>query len=106
MVRRSQSLSINTVIVLIIGLVVLVFVVLFFTSTFSKGITGTNNVMNPALNQTNQTGQLINSLSNQVNGGSSPSGTSTSSTSTTTSNTQSTTTSSTTTSSSTSPSFV
>jgi predicted PurR-regulated permease PerM len=101
MVRKGQSLSIDIIIIIVIGLVVLVFVVLFFTGTFSKGITGTNNVINPALNQTNQTGQLINSLPSQINEGSSSS-----STSTTTSNTQSTTTSSTTTSSSTSPSFV
>ncbi|NAZ26211.1 MAG: hypothetical protein GU343_01585 [Nanoarchaeota archaeon] len=68
MVRKGQSLSIDIIIIIVIGLVVLVFVILFFTGTFSKGITGTNNVINPALNQTNQTGQLINNLSNQVNG--------------------------------------
>jgi cytoskeletal protein RodZ len=99
MVRNGQSLSIDTIIIIILGLVALVFVILLFTGTFSKGITGTQNVLNPTLNQTNQTGQLIGNLSNQVNGGSSSS-----STSTTTSNTQSTTTSSTTTSSSTSSS--
>ena len=95
MVRKGQSLSIDTIIIIILGLVALVLVILFFTGTFSKGITGTNNVLNPTLNQTNQAGQLIGNSSNQVNGGSSSS-----STSTTTSNTQSTTTSSTTTSSS------
>jgi len=90
MVKKGQSLSINTLIILIIGLVVLVIIILFFTGTFSKGVTGTNNVLNPAINQTNQSGQLINNLPNQIGGGSSSS-----STSTTSSNTQSTTTSST-----------
>jgi len=66
MVKKSQSLPINTLIILIIGLVVLVIIILFFTGTFSKGTVGTNNIINPALNQTNQTGQLINSLSNQA----------------------------------------
>jgi flagellar basal body-associated protein FliL len=66
MVRKGQSLPINTLIILIIGLVVLVIVILFFTGTFSKGEVGANNVINPALNQTNQTGQLINSLSSQA----------------------------------------
>jgi flagellar basal body-associated protein FliL len=63
MVRKGQSISINTIIILIIALVVLVIIILFFTGTFSKGATGTNNVLNPAINQTNQTGQLINNLS-------------------------------------------
>ncbi|WP_231433891.1 hypothetical protein [Candidatus Nanopusillus massiliensis] len=58
---------------MIIALVALIVVVLFFTGTFSKGITGTQNVLNPTLNQTNQTGQAINNISNQVNGGSSSS---------------------------------
>jgi uncharacterized membrane protein len=75
MVRKGQSLSINTLIILIIGLIVLVIVVLFFTGTFSKGVTGTNNVLNPAINQTNQTGQLVNKIPNQVGGGSSSSST-------------------------------
>jgi len=73
MVRKGQSLSIETIIIIVLGLVVLVFVILYFTGTFSKGITGTNNVINPAVNQTNQTGQIINNLSNQVNSGSSSS---------------------------------
>jgi len=94
MVRKGQSLSIETIIIIVLGLVVLIFIILYFTGTFSKGITGTQNVLNPTLNQTNQTGQIINNFPNQVNGESSSS-----STSTTTSNTQSTTTSSTTTSS-------
>jgi hypothetical protein len=51
-----------------LALVALVFIILFFTGMFSKGATGANNVINPALNQTNQTGQLINNLSNQING--------------------------------------
>jgi flagellar basal body-associated protein FliL len=63
MVKKGQSISINTIVILIIALVVLVIVVLFFSGTFSKGATGTNNVLNPAINQTNQTGQLINNLS-------------------------------------------
>jgi len=70
MVRKGQSLSIDTIIIIVLGLVVLVFVILLFTGTFSKGVTGTQNVLNPTLNQTNQTGQLINNISNQVNGGS------------------------------------
>jgi len=70
MVKKGQSIAINTIIILIIALVALVFVVLFFTGTFSKGMTGTNNVLNPTLNQTNQTGQMINNIPNQVNGGS------------------------------------
>jgi uncharacterized membrane protein len=65
MVRKGQSLAINVIIILIIGLVVLVFIILFFTGTFSKGAVGTENVINPAINQTNQTGQLINNLSTQ-----------------------------------------
>ncbi|MFP3289857.1 MAG: hypothetical protein RXN31_01405 [Candidatus Nanopusillus acidilobi] len=84
MVKKGQSIAINTIIILIIALVALIFVVLFFTGTFSKGMTGTNNVLNPTLNQTNQTGQAINNIPNQVNGGPSLSSTSTSSTSTTT----------------------
>ena len=76
MVVKGQSLSINTLIILIIGLIVLIIVVLFFTGTFSKGAVGTNNVLNPAINQTNQTGQLINNLPNQIGGGSSSSSTS------------------------------
>ena len=68
MIKKGQSLTINTLVILILALVVLVFMVLFFTGTFSKGITGANNVLNPTLNQTNQTGQLINNLSNQING--------------------------------------
>ena len=70
MVRKGQLLSIDTIIIIVLGLVVLVFVILFFTGTFSKGVTGTNNVINPAVNQTNQTGQIINNISNLVNGGS------------------------------------
>ena len=66
MVKKGQSLPINTIIILIIALVVLVIVILFFTGTFSKGATGTNNVINPTINQTNQTGQLINNLSIQA----------------------------------------
>jgi flagellar basal body-associated protein FliL len=66
MVKKGQSISINTIIILIIALVVLVIVVLFFSGTFSKGAVGTNNVLNPAINQTNQTGQLINNLSSQT----------------------------------------
>jgi len=73
MIKKGQSISIDTIIIIILGLVVLVLVILYFTGTFSKGITGTNNVINPAMNQTNQTGQLINNLSNQVNSGSSSS---------------------------------
>jgi len=73
MIKKGQSISIDTIIIIILGLVVLVLVILYFTGTFSKGITGTNNVINPAVNQTNQTGQLINNLSNQVNSGSSSS---------------------------------
>ncbi|EOD42685.1 Uncharacterized protein Nst1_024 [Candidatus Nanobsidianus stetteri] len=71
MVKKGQSLPINTIIILIIALVVLVLVILFFSGTFSKGVVGTNNVINPAINQTNQTGQLISNISNQANGGSS-----------------------------------
>jgi len=63
MVRKRQSIAINTLIIVIIALVVLVLIILFFSGTFSKGAVGTNNVLNPALNQTNQTGQLINNLS-------------------------------------------
>jgi len=66
MVRKGQSLSIDTIIIIILGLVALVVVILFFTGTFSKGITGTQNVLNPTLNQTNQTGQLIGNFSNQT----------------------------------------
>jgi hypothetical protein len=66
MVKKGQSLSINTLIILIIGLVVLIIIILFFTGTFSKGVVGTNNVLNPAINQTNQSGQLINNLSSQT----------------------------------------
>ena len=66
MVKKGQSISINTIIILIIGLVVLVIVILFFSGTFSKGAAGTNNVLNPAINQTNQTGQLISNISNQA----------------------------------------
>jgi uncharacterized membrane protein len=80
MVRKGQSLSINTLIILIIALIVLIIVVLFFTGTFSKGTVGANNVLNPAINQTNQTGQLINNLPNQIGGGSSSSSSSQSST--------------------------
>ena len=65
MVRKRQSIAIDTIIILIIALVVLVIIILFFTGTFSKGAVGTNNVLNPAINQTNQTGQLINNLSSQ-----------------------------------------
>ena len=71
MVRKGQSLSIDTIIIIVLGLVVLVFVILFFTGTFSNGVTGTKEILNPTLNQTNQTGQIINNISNQVNGGSS-----------------------------------
>jgi len=83
MVKKGQSLSINTLIILIIGLVVLIIIILFFTGTFSKGAVGTESVLNPAINQTNQSGQLINNLSSQVNGGSSSSSSSQSSASTT-----------------------
>ncbi|MFZ8801006.1 MAG: hypothetical protein ACO2ON_02385 [Candidatus Nanopusillus sp.] len=68
MIKRGQSLTINTLVILILVLVALIFIILFFTGTFSKGTTGVNNVLNPALNQTNQTGQLINNLPNQING--------------------------------------
>jgi len=70
MVKKGQSIAIHTIIILIIALIVLVVVVLFFTGTFSKGMTGTNNVLNPTLNLTNQTGQAINNISNQATGGS------------------------------------
>jgi flagellar basal body-associated protein FliL len=66
MVKKGQSISINTIIILIIALVVLVIVVLFFSGTFSKGAVGINNVLNPAINQTNQTGHLFNNLSSQA----------------------------------------
>jgi flagellar basal body-associated protein FliL len=66
MVRKRQSIAIDTIIILIIALVVLVIVILFFTGMFSKGATGTEYVINPAINQTNQTGQLINNLSSQT----------------------------------------
>jgi len=68
MIKKSQSLSINTIAILILVLVALIVITLFFTGTFSKGTTGANNVLDPTLNQTNQVGQLINNLSNQING--------------------------------------
>jgi len=66
MVRKRQSIAIDTLVILIIALVVLVIIILFFTGTFSKGATGTNNVLNPAINLTNQTGQSFNNLSSQT----------------------------------------
>jgi len=68
MIKKSQSLAINTIVILIIALVALIFIILFFTGALSKGTTGANSVLNPTLNQTNQTGQLINNLSKQING--------------------------------------
>jgi flagellar basal body-associated protein FliL len=68
MIKKSQSLPINTIAILILVLVAMVVITLFFTGTFSKGTTGANNVLDPTLDQTNQVGQLINNLSNRING--------------------------------------